>query len=302
MEDFSAAIAAEPRFHDFYKRRGQALSALGDDTGALADLGAAAELSPDAAAAADALGDSAKIRQRLRDYRRAEADARVRWNTAHFFFVCSSPAAAAVEAAGGALRAAFTCCTCRPNKHLHRRVRAVLLSLQAALARTPGSLPLLSLLASCQVSQGNLEAGAATYALVLREAPDDGEATLNAGMAAKEMCHVARAEKVRGAAPPVCLHTGCMDSGAGGRGTCTHARSVGKRKESPSFAAGVGCPRAPAPPPSESPLAPPAPFRPPPPAAAQARGPAGARHRGGGQRPPAAGPDAAGAGRPSGGD
>ncbi|KAJ9512614.1 hypothetical protein QJQ45_018877, partial [Haematococcus lacustris] len=46
VEDFSAAIAAEPRYHDTWKRRGQARSALGELEGALADLTKAAELLP----------------------------------------------------------------------------------------------------------------------------------------------------------------------------------------------------------------------------------------------------------------
>ncbi len=140
VEDFSAAIEAEPRHADFWKRRGQARAALGDDAGALADLDAAAACAPDAAAAADARGDAARLRQRGRDYRRAEADAR------------------------------------------------------AALAARPDSPELLALLAACQVSQGDLEEGAAAYARVAAARPDDADAALAAGMALKELCRVAPAE------------------------------------------------------------------------------------------------------------
>jgi hypothetical protein len=140
VEDFSAAIAAEPRHADFWKRRGQARAALGDDAGALADLDTAAARAPDAAGAADARGDAARLRQRGRDYRRAEADAR------------------------------------------------------AALAARPDSPELLALLAACQVSQGDLEEGAAAYARVAAAQPDDADAALAAGMALKELCRVAPAE------------------------------------------------------------------------------------------------------------
>ena len=78
VDDFTSAIEAEPRYADFRKRRAQALTALGEDAAALADLAAAAELAPDVEGAAEALGDAARINQRLRDYRRAEAGARVR--------------------------------------------------------------------------------------------------------------------------------------------------------------------------------------------------------------------------------
>jgi tetratricopeptide (TPR) repeat protein len=46
IDDFSVAIEVEPRYADTYKRRGQARSALGEQEGALADLGKALELMP----------------------------------------------------------------------------------------------------------------------------------------------------------------------------------------------------------------------------------------------------------------
>jgi tetratricopeptide (TPR) repeat protein len=144
LEDFNAAIALEPRYPDFYKRRAQALGALGRDEEALSDLMMAAELLPleDSSGRAETLTDAARIYQKRRDYRRAEATAR------------------------------------------------------EALALTPSALPLLSALASSQVSQGDLAAGAETFREVLAAAPGDVEAVLNLGMALKEMSQAKDAAKV----------------------------------------------------------------------------------------------------------
>jgi tetratricopeptide (TPR) repeat protein len=76
VEDFSAAIEIEPRYYDTYKRRGQARSALGQQTEALADLKKAYDLigtmgQGDVAAKADCLLERGMIYQRQKDYRRA---------------------------------------------------------------------------------------------------------------------------------------------------------------------------------------------------------------------------------------
>ena len=51
-------------------------------------------------------------------------------------------------------------------------------------------------LGACQVSQGDLEEGVATYKEALQAAPEDVDAVLNLGMALKEMSRVEDAEKV----------------------------------------------------------------------------------------------------------
>lgn len=79
--------------------------------------------------------------------------------------------------------------------------------MQVALELAPGTAPLLSLLASCQVSQGSLEEGVATYTRVLASVPDDGEAHLNLGMALKEMSRAQEAEKVLRKAVRLCKGT-----------------------------------------------------------------------------------------------
>ncbi|KAI7837042.1 hypothetical protein COHA_009119 [Chlorella ohadii] len=68
VEDFSAAIELEPRFHDFHKRRGQALMALGEDEGAARDLRSCIQL------AADGHEELGRLFQKQKDYRRAEAE------------------------------------------------------------------------------------------------------------------------------------------------------------------------------------------------------------------------------------
>eukprot|EP00878_Enallax_costatus_P029471 GHUV01031958.1.p1 GENE.GHUV01031958.1~~GHUV01031958.1.p1 ORF type:complete len:414 (+),score=144.70 GHUV01031958.1:3-1244(+) len=81
VDDFSKAIAVEPRYPDTYKRRGQARSALGDHQGALDDLDKAAQLVKEfpgaealqqgPGAEADCLAERGMLYQKLRDYRRA---------------------------------------------------------------------------------------------------------------------------------------------------------------------------------------------------------------------------------------
>lgn len=76
VDDFTAAIQLEPRYADTYKRRGQALGALGRHTEALADMQKAFDLmgtlgQGDASAKADCLLERGMIYQRQKDYRRA---------------------------------------------------------------------------------------------------------------------------------------------------------------------------------------------------------------------------------------
>ena len=77
VEDFNHAIADAPHEADFYKRRAQALGALGRDTDALHDLLKAKELcSNDAVATAEVLADAARIHHKRRNYNRAELNIR----------------------------------------------------------------------------------------------------------------------------------------------------------------------------------------------------------------------------------
>ena len=76
VDDFTAAIEIEPRYFDTYKRRGQARSALGQQTEALSDLKKAFDLigtmgQGDVLAKADCLLERGMIYQRQKDYRRA---------------------------------------------------------------------------------------------------------------------------------------------------------------------------------------------------------------------------------------
>lgn len=141
VEDFNAAIAGAPNESDFYKRRAQALGALGRDAEALDDLIKARECSADPIGAAEALGDAARIHHKRRDYHRAE------------------------------------------------------LNLRAALDLNPSATNLLPLLASSQVSQGDLAEGVATYAGLMEAGYKDVDAVINLGMAQKELCHVEDAER-----------------------------------------------------------------------------------------------------------
>lgn len=72
---------------------------------------------------------------------------------------------------------------------------------QAALAKSGGGggdAALLCMLGLCQVSQGDLAEGIATYDRALAIDPGGVEPTLNLGMALKEIGWVARAEEVGG--------------------------------------------------------------------------------------------------------
>ena len=139
MEDFNGAIEMAPREADFYKRRAQALGALGRISAALDDLCKAKEYSSDPVSAAESLGDAARMRLKQRDYRQAERDVR------------------------------------------------------EALKRNPQATALLPLLASCQVSQGDLQDGVATYSALLEAGYKEIDAIINLGMALKELCKEAEA-------------------------------------------------------------------------------------------------------------
>lgn len=78
VDDFSVAIDMEPRIHDLYKRRSQALGALGDHAGAGWDLTRAVSLSPDNESKLDAYVDLARVSQKRQDHVNAEIAARVR--------------------------------------------------------------------------------------------------------------------------------------------------------------------------------------------------------------------------------
>ncbi|KAI3429879.1 hypothetical protein D9Q98_010190 [Chlorella vulgaris] len=77
VDDFSAAINLEPGFADFVKRRGQALAALGEDERAAVDIQCAIELSTTDADKADGHEMLARLYQKAKDYRRAEAELRL---------------------------------------------------------------------------------------------------------------------------------------------------------------------------------------------------------------------------------
>jgi len=136
VEDFNAAIIEAPNEADFYKRRAQALGALGRDQEALEDLLKAQKLAPNDLGAAETLGEVARIYIKRRDYYRAE------------------------------------------------------LHLRSALELNPQATALLPLLASCQVSQGDLAEGAAMYSSIIESGYNEIDAMINLGMAYKELCKV----------------------------------------------------------------------------------------------------------------
>lgn len=134
--DFNAAITEAPNEADFYKRRAQALGALGRDQEALEDLLKAREFAPNDLGASETLGEIARIHLKRRDYHRAE------------------------------------------------------LNLRSALELNPQATTLLPLLASCQVSQGDLAEGAAIYSSIIEAGYNEVDAMINLGMAYKELCKV----------------------------------------------------------------------------------------------------------------
>jgi tetratricopeptide (TPR) repeat protein len=136
VEDFNAAIIEAPNEADFYKRRAQALGALGRDQEALEDLLKAREFASNDLEASETLGEVARIHIKRRDYHRAE------------------------------------------------------LNLRAALELNPQATTLLPLLASCQVSQGDLAEGAAMYSSIIESGYNEVDAMINLGMAYKELCKV----------------------------------------------------------------------------------------------------------------
>ncbi len=136
VDDFNAAISQAPNEADFYKRRAQALGALGRDQEALEDLLKAREFTPNDLGAAETLGEIARIHLKRRDYHRAE------------------------------------------------------LNLRSALELHPQATTLLPLLASCQVSQGDLTEGSALYSSLIESGYNEIDAMINLGMAYKELCKV----------------------------------------------------------------------------------------------------------------
>ncbi len=136
VDDFNAAISKSPNEADFYKRRAQALGALGRDQEALEDLLKAREFTPNDLGASETLGEVARIHLKRRDYHRAE------------------------------------------------------LNLRSALELNPQATNLVPLLASCQVSQGDLAEGAALYSSLIESGYKEIDAMINLGMAFKELCKV----------------------------------------------------------------------------------------------------------------
>lgn len=65
-----------------------------------------------------------------------------------------------------------------------------------ATASKSSSQSLFSMLASCQVNQGDLQQGIASYRKVLEVCRDDTHAVLSLGMALKEVCQVDESIKV----------------------------------------------------------------------------------------------------------
>ena len=160
-----------------YAARGTARALLGDLTGAVADFGAAIAMEPRyhdfykrRAQALAALGQEAGA---VRDLRQA---------------VQLSPDPPSKADAYSELAKVYQ------KRKDHPRAEA---AARAGLALAPGRKALLSLLASSQLTQGDLEVGAATYVAVLEGEGDNADAALGAGMAYKELCKVDQALKVR---------------------------------------------------------------------------------------------------------
>lgn len=85
VDDFSAAIAIEPRFPDCWKRRGQAHGGMGALDPALADFKQCIALSRDPKVRAECYLERGTIYQKQRDYRQAEAELHVRGWRKHEF-------------------------------------------------------------------------------------------------------------------------------------------------------------------------------------------------------------------------
>jgi Flp pilus assembly protein TadD len=159
-----------------YAARGTARALLGDLTGAVTDFGAAIAMEPRyhdfykrRAQALAALGQEAGA---VRDLRQA---------------VQLSPDPPSKADAYSELAKVY-----QKRKDHPRAEEAA----RAGLALDPGRKALLSLLASSQLTQGDLEVGAATYVAVLEGEGDSADAALGAGMAYKELCKVEQALKV----------------------------------------------------------------------------------------------------------